>query len=351
MVKYSFIVPVYNCEAYLKECVESILDQTGGHSFEVILVDDGATDCSGQIADELTQEHTQVFTYHKENGGAASARNYGIEKAAGEYLLFIDGDDTVDASLLETVDSHLENFQRSLIIYGMSFDYYKGETLHRTEILSCSHEGCFSFEDVLDNFSQFFGDNALSSACNKVFSAEVIRRNGLSFLEGMTLYEDFDFVMQYLGHIQDIYCVAKPFYQYRHDLDKPHLDTRVQSLSNVRQNLSRLLTTAFHLMDTCSLVDTKEIKNTMANLYIQLLSQNLMVCKYSLQEMKKKLMDYCGEEAFRALLRSGAELSENERRLLSRIDAGQFCDIQREYQRKKLISKGKRLAKKLLSKQ
>ena len=129
MVKYSFIVPVYNCEAYLKECVESILNQSGDYSFEVILVDDGAQDRSGQIADELAEKHPQVRAFHNENGGAASARNYGIEKAAGEYLLFIDGDDTVDASLLETVDSHLEISQQPLVIYGMSFDYYKGENL------------------------------------------------------------------------------------------------------------------------------------------------------------------------------------------------------------------------------
>lgn len=351
MVKYSFIVPVYNCEAYLKECVESILCQSGDYSLEVILVDDGAQDRSGQIADELAEKHPQVCTFHKENGGAASARNYGMEKAVGEYLLFIDGDDTVDASLLETVDSHLETSQQPLIIYGMSFDYYKGENLQRTEKLSCRHDGGFSVRAVLEDFSQFFWDNALSSACNKVFSAEVIRRNGLCFLEGMTLYEDLDFVLRYLGYIENIHCVAQPFYHYRHDLGKPHLNTRVQNLSGVRQNLSRLLTTAARLTGSCSPAGAREIKNTMANLYMQLLSQNLMVSKYSLPEMEEKLMYYCGEEVFRALLRSGAELSEKERTLLSQIDAGQFGAIQREYQKRKLISKGKRLAKKLIRKQ
>ncbi len=351
MVKYSFIVPVYNCEAYLTDCVESILRQSGNHSFEVILVDDGAKDRSGQIAEKLAQQYSRVRTFHKENGGAASARNYGVWQAAGEYLLFIDGDDTVDASLLETVDPYLENSQQPLIIYGMSFDYYKGETLQRAEKLSCSHEGSFSVGDVLESFSEFFWDNALSSACNKVFSAEVIRENNLCFPEGMTLYEDLDFVLQYLGRIENIYCVAQPFYHYRHDLGKPHINTRVQNLSGVRHNLSHLLTTASRLTDFCSQVGATEIKNTMANLYMQLLTQNLMVCSYSLPEMEAKLTDYCSEETFRNLLRGGAELSRAEKELLKKINAGQFRDIQREYRKRKLISKGKRIVKKLLGKQ
>ena len=351
MVKYSFIVPVYNCEAYLTDCVESILGQSGDHSFEVILVDDGAKDRSGQIAEELAQRYPQVRTFHKENGGAASARNYGIEKAAGEYLLFIDGDDTVDASLLEIVEQHLENAKQSLIIYGMSFDYYKGEKLQRTEKLSCSHEGCFSVGDVLESFSEFFWDNALSSACNKVFSAEVVRKKDLYFPDGRMLYEDLDFVLQYLGHIDSICCIAQSFYHYRHDLETPHLNTRVRDLPGVRQNLSHLLATAARLTDSCAQAGAAGIKNTMANLYMQLLSQNLMVCKYSLPETAEQLTDYCSEEAFRNLLRSGAELSGAERKLLSKIDAGRFRDIQREYRKRKLISRGKRMVKKLLRKQ
>lgn len=350
MAKFSFIVPIYNCEKYLEDCVASIMAQSRG-DYEVLLIDDGSTDGSGDICDELTTQSDCIRVYHKPNSGVSGARNYGIEKATGEYLLFIDGDDTVDDSLLKTVDSNLENAQQPLVIYGMSFDYYKGKNLQRTEKLSCGHDGGFSVGAVLEDFSQFFWDNALSSACNKVFSAEVIRQNGLCFPEGMTLYEDLDFVLQYLGHMENIHCVAQPFYHYRHDLGKPHLNTRVQNLACVRQNLSRLLTTAARLTGSCSPAGAREIKNTMVNLYMQLLSQNLMVCKYSLPEMKEELMDYCGEEAFRALLRSDAELSEKERNLLSQIDNGQFRDIQREYQKRKLISKGKRLVKKLLRKQ
>ncbi len=351
MVKYSFIVPVYNCEAYLKECVESILGQSGDQIFEVILVDDGAKDRSGQIAEELAESYPKVRAFHKENGGAASARNYGLEKAEGEYILFIDGDDTVDAALLETVEPLLMDSFHSLVVYGMSFDYYKGEELRLTEHLSCGHKGCFPVEDVLGNFSEFFWDNALSSACNKVFSGEVIRRNGLRFPEGMTLYEDLDFVLRYLIHSENMCCIDRAFYHYRHDLAKPHLNHRVRDLAGVKRNMARLLKTASELATTCEGVSAGGIQSTIANLYMQMLSQNLMACGYSLAEMEVALTDYCSEESFRKLLGNDAELSGAERRLLDRINAGEFRDVQREYQKRKLIIKGKRAVKKLLGKQ
>ena len=92
---FSIIIPIYNCEAYLRECVTSFFLQTFDNQYEIISVDDGSLDSSGSIADELSKQYEYVRSYHKANGGAASARNYGIRKAAGDYILFIDGDDTV----------------------------------------------------------------------------------------------------------------------------------------------------------------------------------------------------------------------------------------------------------------
>ena len=84
MLQYSFIIPVYKCEKYLKACVQSILGQDIKNEFEVILVDDGSPDNSGELADKLAQEYSNVRTFHKKNGGAASARNRGISEAEGK---------------------------------------------------------------------------------------------------------------------------------------------------------------------------------------------------------------------------------------------------------------------------
>lgn len=96
----SVIVPVYNVEKYLIPCVESILQQTYSH-FELLLIDDGSTDQSGKICDTLTEKDKRIKVYHKKNGGLSDARNYGMEYAQGEYITFIDSDDTISIKFLE----------------------------------------------------------------------------------------------------------------------------------------------------------------------------------------------------------------------------------------------------------
>ena len=98
----SVIVPVYNVEAYVGQCIDSILCQTYP-AFELLLIDDGSTDQSGRICREAAASDGRVQYYKKENGGLSDARNYGMERAKGEYLTFIDSDDYVEETYLETL--------------------------------------------------------------------------------------------------------------------------------------------------------------------------------------------------------------------------------------------------------
>ena len=99
-MKFSIIVPVYKVEAYLPQCVNSILEQGYG-DFELILVDDGSPDNSPQMCDGYALADSRIRVVHKENGGLSSARNAGIEVAVGEYLVFVDSDDWIDAGCLQ----------------------------------------------------------------------------------------------------------------------------------------------------------------------------------------------------------------------------------------------------------
>ena len=96
----SVIVPIYNVEAYLRYAMESLLNQTY-KDFEVILVDDGSTDDSGKLCDQYASEYDWVSAYHKENGGLSDARNYGVAKAKGEWIVFLDPDDYFEPCALE----------------------------------------------------------------------------------------------------------------------------------------------------------------------------------------------------------------------------------------------------------
>ena len=113
--KISVIVPVYNVEAYLERCVESILQQTYAH-FELILINDGSTDSSGQICDHLASQYENIKVYHIENAGVSNARNMGIQLATGSWVTFIDSDDFVTQDYLATLASATEGLNVGFVI-------------------------------------------------------------------------------------------------------------------------------------------------------------------------------------------------------------------------------------------
>lgn len=102
----SVIIPVYNVEEYLERCVNSVLKQTY-NDLEIILVDDGSTDNSGKICDELKNKDDRIIVIHKENQGLSASRNIGIEKATGEYITFVDSDDYILEDMYETLYKNL----------------------------------------------------------------------------------------------------------------------------------------------------------------------------------------------------------------------------------------------------
>ncbi|MBQ5852329.1 MAG: glycosyltransferase family 2 protein, partial [Lachnospiraceae bacterium] len=96
----SIVVPVYNVEKYLERCVDSLINQTY-ENIEILLIDDGSKDNSGQMCDEYANKDSRITVYHKENGGLSDARNYGMDRAKGEYIIFIDSDDYVEPNMME----------------------------------------------------------------------------------------------------------------------------------------------------------------------------------------------------------------------------------------------------------
>ena len=114
---FSIIVPVYNVEKYLKECIDSILNQTVT-DFEIILVDDGSTDSSGEICDQYALNHDNIKVIHKKNGGLSSAWVEGLNYVEGEYICSIDSDDYVECDLLESLQNKIELYSCDILVYG-----------------------------------------------------------------------------------------------------------------------------------------------------------------------------------------------------------------------------------------
>lgn len=344
MPKYSFVIPVYNCEQYLEECVESVLAQTVS-DFEILLINDGSTDGSGMLCDKLKERDERIRVFHKENGGAGSARNYGIEKASGEYILFVDGDDTIESNCLELIESELDG-EDCLLVFGMCFDYWRYDRIVKSELYSAAFTGRHSVREIAENLYEYFEDNVISSACNKVFNANLLRDNNLRFSESMQLYEDLEFVLRCLSFYECIFVIGCGLYHYRNVIEKAHLDNRTSDLDIMRANLAQL-NYAFAEFGRL----TGQIKNcatTSADLYIMLLEQHLLSAKPGTADMGKKLSDYISEASFKNALQSGAELDPSKRKLVSMIEDRRFSAIKRMYIDRRIKRAIRKCAKRML---
>lgn len=180
MSKISIIVPIYNVEKYLAECVDSILKQSYP-DFELILVDDGSTDSSGSMCEEYSKKDSRIRVLHKENGGLSDARNYGLDSMEGEYVIFIDSDDVVAEDYVKTLNDMIEKNNADLSSVGSS-QFYDGDEL---PVPTTEEAHVIDKKEALKSLliKQHFG----VSACAKMYKKELF--DDIRFPKGY-LYED-----------------------------------------------------------------------------------------------------------------------------------------------------------------
>ena len=209
----SIIVPVYNAEKYLCECIDSILFQTH-KNFELILVDDGSPDNSGEICDEYATRDERIKVIHKENGGVSSARNLGIEVSNGEYITFIDSDDFVDEKYLELMHNriletnsdmcfcHFDRFDET------SFVEYKEKIPDKMDVN-------FSDPDFVEFACRFFKlkNNVFGSSCRVLYKRSCIEN--VRFNPKIKISEDLVFVLNAMFNSNAFSSISNVFYHYR----------------------------------------------------------------------------------------------------------------------------------------
>lgn len=203
--KISVIVPVYNVEKYLKKCVNSILEQTY-QNIEVILVDDGSTDKSGLLCDEMRETDNRIRVIHKENGGLSSARNAGIEKAEGDYLGFIDSDDYIERDMFETLIKAIKRTEKDIACCGRIVDIF-GE--YSNVEFALNHETEYSTVEAIREVLLL--EKIDVSACDKLYKRELF--NQMTYPEGK-ISEDAAVIFDILEKSNGVVHVGKPFYHY-----------------------------------------------------------------------------------------------------------------------------------------
>lgn len=206
MPKISIIVPVFNVQAYIHRCIDSILKQTFS-DFELILVDDGSSDFSGMICDEYANNDSRICVIHKINGGLSDARNVGIDHARGQYLAFVDGDDYIADDMYEILINALERTNADLAICGI-YDVYGEKKPHEKPVIHkvLNRESATKF--ILE------GNIISVHAVNKLYKRKIF--NKLRYPVGK-YHEDSYVILDILKQCQSVVVdsVQKYFYVHR----------------------------------------------------------------------------------------------------------------------------------------
>ena len=263
--RISVIIPVYKVEAYLRRCIDSIINQSF-RDLEIILLDDGSPDNCGAICDEYACRDARIHVIHQENMGLYGARNTGMKIASGEYISFVDSDDWMEADAYSQMIQIIDEYHPDMIRFGfkkmlnekiiaekkMPYEekIYKDDALRMIQLDTISNEG------VLD-----YKKTRILSAWSNLYKRELVMENDIIFIsEREILNEDYLFVLQVSLAAESVYVSDKAFYCY---------DTRDGSITmSYRQNMFERKKKLFHMY--CQSVDTqdKDVRIRLKNFYI-----------------------------------------------------------------------------------
>ena len=200
----SIIVPVYNVEKYLNECIDSIIAQTYSN-IEIILVNDGSTDASGKICDEYEKKDSRIKVIHQDNAGLSAARNAGMAVATGEYLYFVDSDDYVDEKLCEKCIERFDNCNAEVIVFG--FDYVDEDGNKIKDYLPCPDQ--LSSKEML---CKLLSGNMYDYAWNKMYKRYTF--DGVVWPVGY-VWEDVATIYKVIMKIDTVAILSEALYFYR----------------------------------------------------------------------------------------------------------------------------------------
>lgn len=212
-IKISIIVPVYNTEKYIGECIDSLSSQIGAENTEIIIINDGSTDNSRVIAEEYIGNYSDlnIKLINQENKGLSNARNVGVTYATGEYLMFVDSDDYLLQGCIERISKQIDKKKYDIVLFSLSTSNESGKIISlKNETLDYDGEVYVSKDNRLITIP-------LVAYC-KAFNRQWYIKNGLSFAEGI-FYEDISLIPYALSKANAMYACRDRYYVYRQRKD------------------------------------------------------------------------------------------------------------------------------------
>lgn len=236
----SVVVPVYNVEKYLDKCVATILAQTV-QNMEVILVDDGSTDSSGMMCDAWAEKDNRITVYHKSNGGLMSAWKYGVSRASGDYIGFVDSDDWVDPDMYERMLSTAQETGAEMVCVSLVSEYEDGRQVFQSDYLK---PGFYDRERILAEISpilltshQHHDRSMFPSRVTKLFKAGVLKAVLSECNERISIGEDLVTTFAYLQIANSIFKMDQ-FWPYHYRINN---ESMIRSFSMIKYEKIDLL--------------------------------------------------------------------------------------------------------------
>ena len=236
-MKYSIILPVYNGSQYLAHTVESICG-SGLTDFEILIVNDGSTDDTEKTALQIAERCSDLRVIRQENSGVSAARNRGVQEATGDYILFVDADDSLEPDGLKGVDEVLVAYDPDMLLFGLFFDYYHRGRLYRSDPLCCPMRGSMTRKEWGTELETLFRSNMLSPVWNKLIRRDLILSNDIRFREDMIEMEDYLFSAECLAHSDRIYLLDRAVYHYRQAEDERGTFNRLWKIRSLSEYMT-----------------------------------------------------------------------------------------------------------------
>jgi len=229
--KFSIIIPMYNSEKYIKRCIESVINQTY-KNIEIILVNDGSTDNTFNLCEDIRRKDSRVILINKENAGVSAARNEGLNIAKGEYIFFLDSDDWIELNSIELLNKIVIQNESDLVIYNtprkISEELYIKEKKDLNKILP----------DLITT-------ELINAPWGKLYKNSLIRENNIRFSEDINIAEDFLFNIKYFININSMYLCDNNIYNFDksngESLSRRYNPQKYNQLMIINNKISKLL--------------------------------------------------------------------------------------------------------------
>lgn len=299
----SIIIPIYNSEKLLKRCINSIVNQTY-KNIEIILVNDGSDDSSGEICEDYARKDKRIKVIHQKNMGVSTARNRGVHESKGRYIQFVDSDDEISPTMTEILVKEVNN-SIDLVICG-----YKNVILNNDGPIKKVNvpliNGILENNEFMVHFGDLYYNSLINSPCNKLYVSKIIKNNEIRFNELISNGEDLLFNLSYINFCRKISLVKKSPYLYQrtnnlNSLSKRYVDKYFDNRKFIHQEVTKFL-----IKKNANSQKNKEVLNKMFTNYIKRSFDNLFHkdSKMNYQTKKREIQKIVCDEWVRDNLQS-----------------------------------------------